>query len=308
MAMEPAELISHVKDAREFHIPSALWDLLPEAVRGHHPGTIPLPTIPLPEISVPQLELFGQKFWGYKIGGGSFEITKFMLLELTAAVLMVLVFVPLAWKIRTGEAPRGRIWNFFEAMLVFLRDEVARPAIGRHEADRFLPFIWTVFFFILFCNLLGLVPWAGSPTGAMGCCGVLAAMTFLTVIGSGMKKFGLVGFWTGQVPHMELPLVMSILIKPMVFVIEIFGMCIRHFVLAVRLLANMFAGHLVLAVIVGFIAVAADRNVLMWAGVTASSIFGATALNLLELFVAFLQAYIFAFLSALFIGMAVHQH
>jgi F-type H+-transporting ATPase subunit a len=310
MAADPAELIGHVKDAAEFHIPKALWQLLPDALKGPHPhpGTIPLPAIPLPTIQVPEIVLFGHKFLGYSLLGGEFQITKFMVLELVAAVLILAIFIPLARKIATGKAPRGRLWNFFEAMLLFMRDEVARPAIGRHDADRFLPYIWTVFFFILFCNLLGLVPWAGSPTGAMGCTGVLAVMTFLTVVGSGMKKFGPVGFWTGQVPHMELPLVMAILIKPMIFAIEIMGLAIRHFVLSVRLLANMFAGHLVLAVVVGFIAATADRNVALWAGVTASSVLGATALNLLELFVAFLQAYIFAFLSALFIGMAVHQH
>ena len=289
MAADPAELISHVKDAPEFHVPVMLWQLLPDGLKGPHPhaGTIPLPEVDL---------------FGYPL-----QITKFMVLELLVAVLLVAVFVPLAWRIRGGGRPRGRLWNFFEAMLVFLRDEVARPAIG-HDADRFLPYIWTVFFFVLFSNLVGLVPWAGSPTGAMGCTGVLALMTLTTVVGAGMKKYGVVGFLVGQVPHMELPLVMALLIKPMVFAIEVLGMAIRHFVLSVRLLANMFAGHLVLAVVIGFIAATADRNVALWLGVTVSSVLGATAVNLLELFVAFLQAYIFAFLSALFIGMAVHQH
>jgi len=105
-----------------------------------------------------------------------------------------------------------------------------------------------------------------------------------------------------------LPLVMSIFIKPMVFAIEVMGMFIKHFVLAVRLLANMFAGHLVLAVLLSFIAATAELHLLLWSGVTMASIFGATALSMLELFVACLQAYIFVFLSALFIGMAVHQH
>ena len=123
-----------------------------------------------------------------------------------------------------------------------------------------------------------------------------------------MKRYGPVGYLTGQVPHMELPLVMAILIKPMIFFIEIFGLGIKHFVLSVRLLANMFAGHLVMAVIVGFIAMAAYQGMLLWSMVTAVSVLGATAIMLLELFVAFLQAYIFAFLSALFIGMAIHQH
>lgn len=286
MAADPAKLMSHVKDADAFHVPRVLWEQLPDALKGAHPhpGSIPLP------------EIFG------------FQITKFMVLEAVAAVLMILIFVPLARRIATGERPRGKFWNLFEAMLLFLRDEVARPAIGRHDADRFMPFLWTTFFFILFCNLLGLVPWAGSPTGAWACTLVLACMTLAMVTGAGMMKFGFAGFFLNQVPHMDLPLALAIMIKPMIFAIEIIGLLIKHFVLSVRLLANMFAGHLVLAVIVGFILATKDENIALWSGVTISSILGATALSLLELFVAFLQAYIFVFLSALFIGMSVHQH
>ena len=284
----------HVKDADVFHVPGFLWDQLPEAWQSAHRGT----TAPLPAFD---LELLG----GYTY---HLQLTKFMVLEVVAAVLMIMIFVPLAGLIATGWRPRGKIWNFFEAMLVFIRDEVARPAIGRHDADRFLPFIWNIFFFVLFCNLLGMVPWAGSPTGALGVTGALALVTFGVVLMAGMFRYGLIGFWTGMVPHMELPLVLAVILKPMLMVIEIAGLIIKHCVLGVRLLANMFAGHLVLAVIVGFIAGTAEYWLVLWVGVTFFSVLGATALSLLELFVAFLQAYIFAFLSALFIGMAVHQH
>jgi F-type H+-transporting ATPase subunit a len=236
------------------------------------------------------------------------QITRFMVLEAIAALMMILLFVPLSRRMRSGHPPKGRLWNLLETILVFLRDEVARPSIGKKEGDRFLPFIWTVFFFVLFCNLCGMFPWAGSPTGALATTAALAAIAFGTVLVAGMSRHGLIGFWTGMVPPMELPTVMAIFLKPMLMVIEIAGLFIRHAVLAVRLLANMFAGHLVLAVIMGFIAATAHTFVLVWLGVTVSSLFGAVALSLLELFVAFLQAYIFAFLSALFIGMAVHQH
>ena len=121
-----------------------------------------------------------------------------------------------------------------------------------------------------------------------------------------MVKLGPIGFWTGQVPHMDLPSALAIILKPMIFVIEVMGLCIKHFILAVRLLANMLAGHMVLAVIMAFIAASAGS--LAWYAVAPASVFGAVALSLLELFVAFLQAYIFTFLSALFIGMAVHPH
>ena len=279
--LAPESLIGHVKDSDAIHLPGFF---LPNA---EHPGTWQIPQ---------PLEAFG------------IEITKFMLLEVIAGALMLAIFIPIARKISTGEPVKGRFWNLIEAFLVFLRDEVARPAIGRKDADRFLPFIWTIFFFVLGCNLLGMIPWAGSPTGSLSCTGVLALITFGVVAGSGMRKFGVVGYLVGQVPHMDVPFVMALFIWPMILGIEVFGLMIKHFVLSVRLLANMFAGHMVLGAMLAFIAITADKHIVLWSSVTVASVFGATAISFLELFVAFLQAYIFAFLSALFIGMAIHQH
>jgi F-type H+-transporting ATPase subunit a len=235
----------------------------------------------------------------------SFPITKFMVLEVVVGLLMLAVFIPLARRVADGRPPRGRFWNMWEMVLLFVRDEMARPAIGKHDADRFVPYLWTAFFFVLFCNLLGLLPWAGSPTGALAVTAPLAAMTFVTVVGAGMLKFGAAKFWTGLVPHMDLPLPLAVLLKPMILAIEILSLFIKHTILAIRLLANMFAGHLVLAVILGFTVMFSGWA---WYGVAPVSVLAAAALCFLELLVAFLQAYIFAFLSALFIGMAVHQH
>jgi F-type H+-transporting ATPase subunit a len=234
------------------------------------------------------------------------RLTKFMVLEVVAAVILCVVFINIANRMSRHDRPRGRWWNLVEAMLLYFRDHVSRAAIGKHDGDRFLPFIWTMFFFVLVCNLLGMVPWAGSPTGSLATTGALAAGTFLLVIGSGMVKLGALGYWKAQVPHMDMHPLLSVFLVPMIFAIEILGLCIKHFVLAVRLLANMLAGHLVLAVLVAFIGVSASS--LAWFGVMPASILGASALSLLELFVAFLQAYLFAFLAALFIGMAVHPH
>ncbi|MGO8691082.1 MAG: F0F1 ATP synthase subunit A [Thermoguttaceae bacterium] len=269
---DSAELIRHVQDSGVFDLPRGLEvHLLPE-----------------------RLEKMG------------LHLTKFMVLEVVVAVMMVAIFVPLARRMASGGRPRGRWWNMFEVMVLFIRDQVARPAIGRHDADRFLPFLWTMFFFILFLNLIGLVPWGGAPTGALGVTGALALITFVTVVGAGIAKLGPAGFWTGQVPHMDVPLAVGIFVRPMIFCLEVFGLCVRHAILAVRLFANMFAGHLVLAVVVGFIAAAAPT--LAWYGVMPSSVLGAVALDLLEVLVALIQAYVFTFLAALFIGMAVHQH
>lgn len=293
MAADPAaEAASHVKDAPSFHLPFGAHVDLP------HLGTV----------DIPGFSFFG--LFDVPAIHWDVQITKFMVLEAMVAVLMILVFVPLARRIRTGEPVRGRFGNFFEMMLMFLRDQVARPVIGRQDADRFLPYIWTVFFFILFCNLLGLVPWAGSPTGSWACTVVLALVSLAVVFGTGMIRHGPVGYFRSLMPHMELPLAMAIVIKPvmgpMIVVIEVAGVLIKHFVLSVRLLANMFAGHLVLAVILGFLAATAGTST--WYGVLPASMLGSVALSLLELFVAFLQAYIFTFLSALFIGMALHPH
>ena len=117
-----------------------------------------------------------------------FQLTKFMVLELVAAALMLLIFLTLARRIRGGGPPKGLFWNFFEVMLVFIRDEVARPSIGKHDADKFLPFLWNMFFFILFCNLLGILPWAGSPTGALSVTAALAGITLCAVVGTGVQS------------------------------------------------------------------------------------------------------------------------
>src|SRR5437868_7025769 len=94
-----------------------------------------------------------------------FGLTKFMVLELIAAALIVAIFVPLARRAKDGAVPRGRVWNLFESLLTFIRDQVARPYLGEHDADRFVPFLWTLFLFVLVCNLLGMFPLGfGSPT------------------------------------------------------------------------------------------------------------------------------------------------
>jgi F-type H+-transporting ATPase subunit a len=177
-----------------------------------------------------------------------------------------------------------------------------------HEGDRFVPLLLTIFFFVLGCNLLGMLPWAGSPTASFSVTLALAGVTLATVVIAGMMKFGPLGFFVNQVPSMDLPLPLAIVLKPMIFGIEMLGLLIKHGILAVRLLANMVAGHLVLLGIMGLITAAATATLGTWATVTSISVVGSALFSLLELFVAFLQAYIFTFLSALFIGAAVHQH
>ncbi len=235
------------------------------------------------------------------------QLSRFMVMELIAAALVLAVMIPIVRHVVRNHVSRGRFANMIEAMLLFIRDDVARPAIGGHGADRFLPFLWTMFFFVLFNNLLGMIPGGASATGNINVTAALALMTLATVIMAGVKELGFVGYWVGIVPHLDVPGVLKPFLWGLMFFIEVAGLMIRHIVLAVRLFANMFAGHVVLAVILGFILMAYNS---WWTlGLVApASIGGVVCLSLLELFVAFLQAYIFTFLSALFIGSAVHPH
>jgi F-type H+-transporting ATPase subunit a len=346
--------IYHLKDCYFFEVPKALWrqnwktlDEVPQFLREGSPhATLEEFNAALDgKILIPQP--FAQLDSLYTVRSG-FGISKYMILELVLAAILVFLFTRLAAKLRDGTAPRGRFVNLFEAMILFVRDQIARPAIDshdhhddqhvhephgdhghaaahghhdspahavaahapreHHDGDRFVPLLLTLFFFVLGCNLLGMVPWAGSPTASFSVTLALAGVTLLTVVLAGMRKFGFLGFFANQVPSMDLPLPIAILLKPMIFAIEMLGLCIKHLILAVRLLANMVAGHLVLLGIMGLISAAASYSMGLWATVTGISVVSCTLFSILELFVAFLQAYIFTFLSALFIGAAVHQH
>ena len=278
-----------------------------------------------------------------------FQLTKFMVLQALAAVIVFLIFRGLARRVADGSPAQGRWWNFWESLAVFIRDEVVRPAIGDgghhddhdghgdhheidhaaedeaqplrgalgmahvttgpHPADKYLPFVWSCFFYVLICNLLGAVPWMGSATAEINVTGALAITAFGVVLMAGSRELGFVGFWMGLCPSMDLPPVLKVILLPMIWLIEVLGLFIKHGVLAVRLFANMMGGHTVVAMILGFIAIAAHSPTpWLYYLVVPSSILGQVGIGLLELFVAFLQAYVFAFLTALFIGTAIHPH
>jgi F-type H+-transporting ATPase subunit a len=266
------------------------------------------------------------------LGFVEFQITKFMVLELLAAGLILAIYLPLARRIREGGLPKGRFWNFFEGMLVFVRDEIARPNLDapkhehdeeghghgheeptkelakehaeEHEADKFVPFLWTLFLFVLACNLLGMIPMMGSPTASLYMTLGLAIPSFILMHAVGMAKYGPIQYFANLWPKLGVALIP---VSLMIFVIELMGTVIKGGVLAVRLFANMFAGHMVLASILFFIYVVGKEGFSpLWVGVTFASVVGVVALSLLELFVAFLQAYLFTFLTALFMGMSLH--
>jgi F-type H+-transporting ATPase subunit a len=234
------------------------------------------------------------------------RVSKFMILELIASGLIIAIYVPMCRRLVRGDPPRGAWDNAFDSVLVFIRNEVAKPNIGEHDADKYVPFLWTLFLFVLVNNLLGMLPWMGSPTANLYATGALAAIAFVMMHGAAMVKMGPVHYFQATWPHIDVPFGMGYVLKPMIFTIEMVGTGIKAGVLAVRLFANMFAGHTVLAMILGFIIVAGNAAPLLWTSITTASVLGVAALSLLELFVAFLQAYIFVFLTSLFMGMGLH--
>ena len=324
--------IYHLKDAYFFEVPKALWrrswqslDDVPAFLRApydsdHLPSVAEFNEAMSGKVLIPQP--FGQldSLYAMKSGIG---ISKYMLLELAVGGAILLLFSWLAKRIASGAPAKGRLANLLEAMLVFVRDQIARPAIDdkhahaddhghvHHDGDKFVPLLWTLFFFILGCNLLGMVPWAGSPTASFSVTLAMAAATFLAGFVGGVKAMGLAGYFKNLVPPIDMPaslFPLKIVISLGLFLIELLGLVIKHLVLAVRLLANMVAGHMVLLGIMALIPGAAALSLGMWGTATGISVVSATLFSVLELFVAFLQAYIFTFLSALFIGASVHHH
>lgn len=236
-------------------------------------------------------------------------VTKYQVLLVVAAVAVAVPFILLARKVRDGTPPRGPLWNFFESLLLYIRDEVVRPNIG-HGADKYLPFLWTLFLFILTCNLLGMIPYLGSPTADISVTLVLAAIVFFTIHVQAIRENGFGGYVKSFIPHLEadnlpMQIFLTVAIVPLITVIEVMGAVIRGAVLAVRLFANIFAGHVALAVIVSFAVADATAGGIS-AGGTAAAVVMGTALSVLELFVAFLQAFVFVLLSSIFLGMQLH--
>ena len=239
-----------------------------------------------------------------------FGITKYMVIEVIVAVVLLLVFRWLAGKIQHGGAPRGKAWNLLESIVCFVKTDVVEKGIEPHESPRYMPLFWTIFFFILGCNLMGMIPWMGSPTASLALTGVLALVVMGVGGYEGIKKFGVLGYLKNLCPELGLPMYLAIFIIPMVWVIEFASLFIKHIILAIRLVANMVAGHMVLLGVMGlaFGAQAAAMHSGSWTALSIVALLGTTVLSFLELFVAFLQAYVFTLLASLFVGSATHHH
>lgn len=267
-------------------------------------------------------------------GHYDFYITNHMSMTLLAASLVLLAFWWLSTKLRPSaegaalRSGRGRMTQLLETMCVFVRDEVARPNLG-HLTDKYIPYLWTVFFFILFANVLGLIPfgyvlqlitgdshfshWGGTATSNLSLNIVLAIGSFIAIVGIGVREAG-VGHFLGHFnpvgwKHEYPAAVIMLPIGLMLFVLEWMGLLIKCTVLAMRLFGTMMAGHLVITAFVMLIFTAANASAGLGYGVGVAVVVGGTMLTLLELFICLLQAFIFTFLTVLFISSgAVHEH
>ncbi|HZZ44490.1 MAG TPA: F0F1 ATP synthase subunit A [Tepidisphaeraceae bacterium] len=255
---------------------------------------------------------------------GWWVLTNHMVMMCLAAVLMLLIFPFITRAYHDGEHVPTGTRNFFEAILVYFREDVAKPLL-KEKTDTYIGYIWTLFFFILFMNVLGLLPLDlltgpmlttiglkpmgieghgifGTATSNFWVTGALALVSFVVIHVSGLRAGPKHYFmhYLGGAP---------LYLAPMMIPIEILGALIKPFALLVRLGANMTAGHILLGVVIGFVASAtAAIGAAAGIGVGIPVIFAGICLTCLELFVAVLQAYLFAFLTTLFISQVISHH
>jgi F-type H+-transporting ATPase subunit a len=229
------------------------------------------------------------------IGGVNIDlsVTTNILMMIIASLILVTVLIYSASRNRKSKHPEG-LGNFIELIMLFVKDDIVLPSMGKTGIN-FLPFFFTMFFFILTVNLLGLIPFMHTATGSVSITAALAAVTFTMMMFNGIKKNGLFGYFKGLIPHG-----VPIYVLPVMVIIEFLSLLTKPFALCIRLFANMTAGHIV---ILAFISLIFTLGYVIVPVSIAFSLF----IYLLEILVALLQAYIFTILSSLFIGMAIEQ-
>jgi F-type H+-transporting ATPase subunit a len=233
------------------------------------------------------------------------SITKNVLSIFISVAILCIIFISVArsYKRRKGQAPKG-LQSFLEPVILFVRD-LAISSIGKEKYERFMPYLLTLFFFIFFNNLFGLVPFfpgGANVTGNLGVTLVLAVFTFFITTFSGNRNYWKHIFNTPGVPWwLKYPL-------PLMPIVEIMGVFTKPFVLMVRLFANITAGHIIILGFISLIFIFGNMNVYMGYGVSVVSVLFAVFMGMLELLVAFIQAYVFTLLSALYFGMATEEH
>jgi F-type H+-transporting ATPase subunit a len=307
-------ILDHIGDSHEWHIITTR--------DGHH-ISVPLPIILLSKNSGLHFFMSGKLAHGHEYNGfrimkegehaGSiveineegeitgipfdFSITKNVAGMLVAAFLLLFLFIKMGavYKREGVKVPRG-INSFLEPLVLFIRDKIALPNIGEKKYEKYTPFLLTTFFFILFNNLLGLIPFfpfGANVTGNIAVTLVLSMFTLIVTTISGSKDYWMHIFATPGVPKWLLPIMVPV---------EIIGMFTKPFALMIRLFANITAGHIIILSLISLIFIFKSLSV------APISIALVLFMEFLELLVAFLQAYVFTLLSALFIGLAVKEH
>lgn len=280
----------------------------------------PLFTTNIGSGDIPALNIYG--------GVYKFFITNHLMMTAVSAIAVILVFWYVSRRVRVNGRglqayqTRGRVAQLFEMLCTFIRDEVARPNL-HHLTDKYIYYIWTIFFFVLFANVLGLIPigsiaylitrdahnahYGGTATGNLSLNVVLAAGSFLAILYIGIKETGLKTFLAHFNPLGWDDPKMLVIGIPLYF-LEWLGLIIKCVVLAMRLFGTMMAGHLVIAAFIGLIFAALEVSQGLAFGVQLTVILGGIVMTLLELFICFLQAFIFTFLTVLFISMVAIHH
>lgn len=299
-------IFSHILDAHEFHF----FEYEGSDGKEHH-VTLPLPVVlysPQKGFSVFMSSNFEHghaEHNGYKMEGETivstepgvqvydFSLTRNVVQMLLALALLIWILVSVAGKYKgQTKAPTG-MQNAIEPVVTFIRDEVAKPSLGK-KADKFLPYLLTVFFFILINNIFGLIPAAANVTGNIAFTLVLAVISFIVILFSTNRHY-----WA----HLINPPVPGF-VKPILAPVELLGVITKPFALMIRLFANMMAGHIIIICLVSLIFIFSGINKGVGIGFSPVSIAFAIFIYLIEVLVAFIQAFIFTNLTAVFIGQA----
>lgn len=233
------------------------------------------------------------------------SFTKNVLAIFISMFILIVVFISVAnsYKRNKGHAPKG-LQSFLEPIIVFVRDDIAKASIGEKKYEKYLPFLLTIFFFILLNNLMGIIPFfpgGANITGNIAVTGVLAVFTFIITTFSGNKNY-----WTHIINAPGVPWWLKIPI-PLMPIVEIMGVFTKPFVLMVRLFANMTAGHIIILGFISLIFIFGEMSTGLGYGVSIVSVGFSIFMDFLELLVAFIQAYVFTLLSALYFGMATEE-
>ena len=272
----------HITDAHEIEIPWPTWPTMHKVVHLPRVATFMLPGTRI------EVDMSPTK-----------HVVWMLIAALTICGLLIFAANATNRQTRTVGHAKGFAGGI-EAMVLYIRNEVIIPNVG-HHGNGFVPFLLTLFFFILFCNLWGIFPWGSTATGNIAVTATLALMTFFVVEAAGIRAQGIGYLGTIFYWNKDLNIVLRVMLFLILSPIELLGKFTKPFALTIRLFANMTAGHIVVLALIGMIfsfkSIASGAPFLM-----------AVAINMLELFVAFLQAFIFTLLSSVFIGQIREAH